>query len=175
MWSHVVSIDSSSCLGVERLSETCPCLRSKQLINKSSLNHLDYLDTIQKINMEPENDGIQVRNLLLQWVIFRWTMLSFGECSIIWVCTLKSSPRCNQWHPRSKSCRISLAHAIWKWNWKTVSDQKSYLQGSIVNVHVKSTCVDQTDNNHGDLQTSAHTHRHKHTATHSSIVLHMGS
>ena len=98
-----------SCLGIERLSETCPCLRSKQLINESSLNHLDYRDTLQKINIEPENDGFQVRNLLFQGVSFRWTMLNFGEC--IWVCILKNSPRCNQWHPRSKSCSISPAHA----------------------------------------------------------------
>ena len=33
--------------------------------------------TPPKFNMEPENDGFQIRNLLFQGAMFRWTMLNF--------------------------------------------------------------------------------------------------
>ena len=57
--------------------------------------HVDIIDrtvfTLHKFNMEAKNDGFQVRNLLFQGAIFRWTMLNFGRVSI-WICPMHSSP-----------------------------------------------------------------------------------
>ena len=54
-----------------------------KIFSNGWLNHqLDsyiyiYIDTPSKFNMEPENDGFQVRNLLFQWPIFRFHERTF--------------------------------------------------------------------------------------------------
>ena len=49
--------------------------------------------TLPKFNMEPKNDGFQVRNLLFQGATFRWTMLNFGRVYTIYPWESRPLPR----------------------------------------------------------------------------------
>ncbi len=52
------------------------------------------LGTLPKFNMEPRNHGFQVRNLLFQGAIFRWTLLNFGR---VWAIGYRSLSFSSRW------------------------------------------------------------------------------
>ena len=55
------------------------CVSTKQQSHRSVSASPSRHDTPPKFNMEPENDGFQVRNLHFQWLIFRF-MLKLQGC-----------------------------------------------------------------------------------------------